>query len=129
MKRFASIRSCFALAVLCCLLLGFSCALAQEEVGFALCDYDPLTSDTSLYARTPTFDYDTEAFYKVVLDLTPPVKMIALIVPNQDVGRRQAADFFCTVDEVEKRSGLDFFSSLDADEEKRLESSADFGTW
>ena len=66
MKRFASIRSCLALAVLCCLLLGFSCALAQEEVGFALCDYDPLTSDTSLYARTPTFDYDTEAFYKVV---------------------------------------------------------------
>ena len=70
-----------------------------------------------------------EAFYKVVLDLTPPVKMIALIVPNQDVGRRQAADFFCTVDEVEKRSGLDFFSSLDDDEEKRLESSADFGAW
>ena len=51
------------------------------------------------------------AFYKVILDLTPPRKMIAFIVPNQP-SRRRVQSFIVTVDTVEKITGCRFFPVL-----------------
>ena len=47
-------------------------------------------------------------YYKVILDLTPPRKMIGFILPNEGSDKPLAA-FAVTVDEVEKATGLDFF--------------------
>ena len=68
------------------------------------------------------------AFYKVVLDMTPPMKMIAFIVPNR-AGRERLQRFVVTVDDVEKLTGCDFFSELDDDVEEQLERHSDFSQW
>lgn len=68
------------------------------------------------------------AFYKVVLDLTPPVKMVAFIAPNYGTKKR-VHSFVTTVDEVEKITGFDFFSDLDDTLEVRLEKESDFSAW
>jgi len=68
------------------------------------------------------------AFYKVVLDMTPPRKMIAFIVPNR-AGRERLQRFVVTVDDVEKLTGCDFFSELDDELEEKLERHSDFSLW
>ena len=68
------------------------------------------------------------AFYKVVLDMTPPMKMIAFIVPNR-AGRERLQRFVVTVDDVEKLTGCDFFSELDDELEEKLERHSDFSLW
>ena len=68
------------------------------------------------------------AFYKVVLDMTPPMKMIAFIVPNR-AGRERLQRFVVTVDDVEKLTGCDFFSELDDALEDKLERHSDFSQW
>ena len=68
------------------------------------------------------------AFYKVILDLTPPHKMIGFIIPNRG-SNVSAAVFAVTVDEVERRTGCDFFSALPDDLENRLESELDPAAW
>ena len=68
------------------------------------------------------------AFYKVILDLTPPVKMVAFIAPNYGTKKR-VHSFVTTVDEVEKITGFDFFSDLDDTLEVRLEKNSDFSAW
>ena len=68
------------------------------------------------------------AFYKVVLDMTPPKKMIAFIVPNR-AGRERLQRFVVTVDDVEKLTGCDFFSELDDELEEKLERHSDFSLW
>ena len=61
-----------------------------------------------------------KAFYKVIYDLTPPVKMIGFIIPHRSSD--QALQVFAvSVDEVEKQTGLDFFSQLPDDLEESLE--------
>lgn len=52
-----------------------------------------------------------DGFYKVVYDETPPVKMIAFVVPNRNVegGPR---DFALPVADVERATGLVFFPKL-----------------
>lgn len=68
------------------------------------------------------------AFYKVVLDMTPPVKMIAFLVPNAPSRRR--IDFFCvSVDKVEEVTGYDFFSTLPDDLENKLEKECNIFLW
>ncbi len=67
-------------------------------------------------------------FYKVILDLTPPMKMIGFIVPNQSKKNR-IKTFSVPVDTVEKITGLDFFSTLPDDMEEQLESEADAAQW
>ena len=69
-----------------------------------------------------------EAFYKVILDLTPPMKMIGFIVPNQTSPRR-VFSFAVSVDTVEQATGYDFFSLLDDELENRLEKSFDASLW
>ena len=68
------------------------------------------------------------AFYKVILDLTPPLKAIAFIVPNQTTKRR-IASFAVSVDEVERITGYDFFSELDDKLEEYLESSNNYNSF
>ena len=59
-------------------------------------------------------------FYKVIYDLTPPVKMIGFIIPHRSSDQPLQV-FTVSVDEVEKQTGLDFFSKLPDDLEERLE--------
>ena len=68
------------------------------------------------------------AFYKVILDLTPPMKMIGFIVPNQ-TSKRRISSFSVSVDEVERITGYDFFSELDDELENRLEKENDLQNW
>lgn len=68
------------------------------------------------------------AFYKVVLDLTPPMKMIGFIVPNQ-TSKRRVVSFAVCVDQVEQITGYDFFNELDDKLEKQLEQSCDISLW
>ncbi len=68
------------------------------------------------------------AFYKVILDLTPPMKMIGFIVPNE-TSKRRLASFAVSVDEVERLTGYDFFSDLDDDIENHLEQTCNWQSW
>ena len=68
------------------------------------------------------------AFYKVILDMTPPMKMIGFIVPNA-ASKKNVRAFAVTVDEVEKTVGLDFFSGLEDELENRLERELDLEAW
>ena len=68
------------------------------------------------------------AFYKVILDLTPPMKMIGFIIPNE-TSKRRLASFVVSVDEVERLTGYDFFCDLDDDTENRLEKMRDWQLW
>lgn len=68
------------------------------------------------------------AFYKVVLDMTPPLKMIAFLVPNAPSRRR--IQFFCvSVDKIEEVTGYDFFSALPDELENKLEKECNFLSW
>lgn len=68
------------------------------------------------------------AFYKVVLDLTPPMKMIGFVIPNES-SKKQLPAFVVSVDTVEKMTGYDFFSELEDKIEDCLESYSDFTQW
>ena len=69
-----------------------------------------------------------DAFYKVALDMTPPMKMIAFIVPNR-ASKKPVRSFVVTVDEVEAITGMNFFSNLDDPVENKLEKTADITGW
>ena len=68
-------------------------------------------------------------FFKAVLDLTPPHKMIAFVVPNSSTGGKNAESFAISVDELEKLTGYDFFDLLDDDLENKLEKQCCFEEW
>ena len=68
------------------------------------------------------------AFYKVILDETPPRKMIGFLMPNGGSG--EALEHFAvSVDEVEDAAGLDFFKVLPDEDEEDLERMFDFTEW
>ena len=69
-----------------------------------------------------------DAFYKVALDMTPPMKMIAFIVPNR-ASKKPIRSFVVSVDEVEAITGMNFFSNLDDATENELEKRSDIGEW
>ena len=66
-----------------------------------------------------------QGFFKAILDMTPPYKMIAIYVPNRESG----GEVIMTVDELENMTGYDFFDRLDDDLEKCLEKTADIRQW
>lgn len=68
------------------------------------------------------------AFYKVILDMTLPMKMIGFIVPNETTKCRLHS-FVVAVDAMEKITGYDFFSELPDEIENKLESSVNFVEW
>ena len=69
-----------------------------------------------------------KAFYKAIFDLTPPVKMIAFIIPHCS-SNQPLQVFAVSVDEVEKQTGLDFFSKLPDDQEEKLEAMVNIKLW
>ena len=69
-----------------------------------------------------------KAFYKAIFDLTPPVKMIAFIIPHRS-SNQPLQVFAVSVDEVEKQTGLDFFSKLPDDQEEKLEAMVNIKLW
>ena len=69
-----------------------------------------------------------DAFFKVILDETPPRKMIAFLAANADTKARPR-ELVTTVDAVEKATGFDFFSKLDPAEQSSLESKSAFEDW
>lgn len=69
-----------------------------------------------------------DAFYKVILDMTPPRKAVGFIIPNSP-SRKSYTAFAVSVHEVERLTGLDFFSELPDEEERRIEASNDLSQW
>lgn len=67
-------------------------------------------------------------FYKIILDMTPPMKMIAFITPNQP-SKKRVYSFVTTVDHIEELTGFDFFSKMEDALETKLEKEADFSLW
>lgn len=67
-------------------------------------------------------------FFKIVFDTTPPVKMIAFIVPNRG-DRRRVGSFTVTTDHVETLTGYDFFTEMYDPLEERMEKQCDFKAW
>ena len=87
-----------------------------------------------LFPESPQMMLNTDipipsGFFKVILDLTPPMKMIGFIVPNRSA-RNHLKSFVVTVDQVEEITGMDFFSRLHNNIEKPLESRrSDLSEW
>lgn len=69
-----------------------------------------------------------DAFFKVVLALSPRPKAIGFIYENK-AGHKETAAYALSVDEVERVTGLDFFHELEDSVESRIESSCDFTAW
>ena len=69
-----------------------------------------------------------EAFYKVILRITPNPHAIGFVCKNKG-GNHPKGDYVSTVDEVERITGLDFFAALPDDIEQRVETSADLCAW
>ena len=67
-------------------------------------------------------------YYKVIFDLTPPRKMIGVILPNEG-SDEPLATFAVTVDAVEKATGLNFFSRVPQKEQERLERTISVKAW
>ncbi len=67
-------------------------------------------------------------FYKVVLDLTPPMKAIGFLFFHEE-SSWSFTSFACSVDEVELRTGLNFFNRLPAELEKELECTFSVEAW
>jgi len=69
-----------------------------------------------------------EAFYKVILRLTPEPAAIGFVVRNNE-GKKKKDQFVNTVDDVERITGIDFFSALPDDIENKVEAKADINDW
>ena len=69
-----------------------------------------------------------EAFYKVVLRLSPQPAAIGFIYKNED-GNRPMGDYINTVRQVERITGIDFFPQLPDELEKRVEKQASLDDW
>lgn len=67
-------------------------------------------------------------FYKIVLDTTGEMKMIAFAIPA-NAGNRPIGEFVVSVDYLEDLLQMDFFPGLDDSLEESLEISADFSAW
>ena len=68
------------------------------------------------------------AFYKVIYDMTEPVKMIAFIIPNAS-SKKRIFSFAVPVDSVEEVTGYDFFTTLDDELEEKLEKECNIIQW
>jgi|GEM_PF-3211799 len=67
-------------------------------------------------------------FYKIVLDTTGEMKMIAFAIPA-NAGYRHISEFVVSVDYLEDLLQMDFFPGMDDKLEEKLEINADFSAW
>ena len=95
--------------------------LKEEELYIITGPIFPRTPNRMKKSKIPI----PSAFYKVILDLTPPMKMIGFIIPNA-TSKRKLSAFAVSVDEVERLTGYDFFSDLDDDIENSLEKTSNW---
>jgi endonuclease G len=97
------------------------------------------TEDTIIIATGPVFRHNQGTigankvtipgyYYKVILDLTGKMKMIALVLENT-ADNKPLESYVVSVDSVEALTGIDFFASLPNDVEAKLESHSDKGLW
>lgn len=70
-----------------------------------------------------------QAYFKAILDLTPPRKMIAFVYPNAKSVQNKPAMYVRKVDYVEDLTKLDLFATLPDEEENALESEARISEW
>lgn len=68
-----------------------------------------------------------DAFYKVVLSLTPP-KAIGFVYKNTS-GNKPLDSYVNSVDQVERLAGIDFFPDLPDSVESRVEAECDISDW
>lgn len=69
-----------------------------------------------------------EMYYKIVLDISPKPRVIALLIANEK-GKNPLQQYVVTVDEVEKLTGIDFFPFLQDDTETVIESRKSVEKW
>ncbi len=69
-----------------------------------------------------------EAFFKVILRITPKPKAIGFVIRNNK-GTKKRDQFINNVDEVERITGIDFFPALPNDIENEVESNANIDDW
>ena len=69
-----------------------------------------------------------EAFFKVILRLSPQPAAIGYIIRNNE-GKKKRDQFVNTVDEVERITGMDFFPALPDDIEDEVEAHANLEEW
>ena len=68
------------------------------------------------------------AFYKVILDMTPPLKMIGFVIPNTS-GPKELSGFAMSIREVERLTGNTFFHLLQTPDKKRLKENFSYDHW
>ena len=69
-----------------------------------------------------------DAFYKVILCLSPKPQAIGFIVRNND-GTKKRDQYVNTIDEVERVTGIDFFPALPDEIENKVEAYANINDW
>lgn len=69
-----------------------------------------------------------DAFFKVVLRLSPTPQAFGIVVKNTE-GTRKRDLYYNSVDQVERITGIDFFSALPDDVERQVEATADMTAW
>ncbi|MDO5759879.1 MAG: DNA/RNA non-specific endonuclease [Bacteroidota bacterium] len=69
-----------------------------------------------------------EAFFKVVLRLTPEPEAIGFVCKNVSINKTKQ-QYVNSVDEIERITGMDFFPLLDDKIEKEVEAKADISKW
>ena len=69
-----------------------------------------------------------EAFFKVILRLTPEPAAIGFVVRNNE-GKKKKDQFVNTVDDVERITGMDFFPALPDSIENSVEATASLYNW
>lgn len=69
-----------------------------------------------------------EAFFKVILRLSPEPAAIGFVVRNNE-GKKKKDQFINTVDDVERITGMDFFPALPDSIEDVVESYANLNDW
>lgn len=69
-----------------------------------------------------------DAFYKVILRLTPYPNCIGFLYPNKD-DHHPMKEYLLTVDKIESITGIDFFPFIDDDIETSIESISDLSKW
>lgn len=69
-----------------------------------------------------------EAFFKVILRLTPQPAAIGFIIRNNE-GKKKRDQFVNTIDQVERITGIDFFPALSDEIENKVEAYSNIEDW
>jgi len=70
-------------------------------------------------------------FYKIIIDSNDPndIKILAFLIPNENLTGREYSEFLTSVDEIERLTGLDFLRNLPDQVESQVESKVALNVW